>query len=87
MEYRISCSACQQPGLDPRYSPSACSFCGKRFQIVGFCPTCHAELAKLQCCAINFFCNPCNTLISKRQVEFRLTEVQDDAVTKSPGSS
>ena len=64
-----------------------CSFCGKRFQILGFCPTCHAELAKLQCCAINFFCNPCNTLISKRQVEFRLTELQDDAVTKSPGSS
>ena len=90
MTFFISCPACHLEAIDPRYSPSACPRCGKTFQIVGYCPTCHSELEKLQCCAINFFCNHCNSLISKRQVEFRLTEIPGDtegAVTKSPGSS
>ena len=90
MSFLIRCPACHQESLDPRYSPCTCSHCGRTFEIVGFCPTCHTKLEKLQCCAINFFCNHCNSLISKRQVEFRLTEMPGDpegAVSKSPGAS
>ena len=73
MTYLITCPGCHQPGIDPRYSPSACLNCQARFIITGYCPTCHGKLTKFQCCAVNFFCDHCNCLISKRQVEFQLT--------------
>ena len=75
MTYLIQCPACQQDGLDPRYSPTACIHCKKEFTIVGFCPTCHAELQKFQCCAVNFFCTNCNELLSKKRVDFHVTPV------------
>lgn len=75
MTYFITCPDCQQEGLDPRYSPIACIHCKKEFTIVGFCPKCHTELKRFQCCSIDFFCNTCNELISKKQIDFHVSAV------------
>ena len=76
MAYQITCPSCQQEGLDPRQSTATCSQCSKQFKIVGFCPTCHVELERIQACgATDFFCNTCNSMISKRQAQYKLTPV------------
>lgn len=75
MTYLIACPVCHQEGLDPRYSPSTCAHCKAEFQIIGFCPKCHQELLKMQCCSIDFFCNHCNELVSKRKIEFHLAQI------------
>jgi len=76
MAYQITCPSCQQEGLDPRHSTATCSHCAKQFKIVGFCPACHVELERIQACgATDFFCNTCNELISKKQIDFHVSAV------------
>ncbi len=77
MAYLITCPSCQQEGLDPRYNPATCSACGKIFSVKPKCPKCDAELERVQACgAVDFFCNSCNELVSKRQAQYELTETQ-----------
>lgn len=74
MAYQITCPSCQQEGLDPRWNEATCSHCAKQFTIVAFCPACHVELERLQACgAVDFFCNSCNSMVSKRQAEYQIT--------------
>ena len=77
MTYLIKCPACQQDGLDPRYGLIACTNCKKEFHIVGFCPKCHRELKKFQCCSIDFFWETCNELISKKKIDFKITPAEE----------
>jgi hypothetical protein len=77
MAYLLKCPSCQQEGLDPRYSPSPCLHCGKQFSMIGFCPVCHSQLLKMQCCSVGFFCNTCNELVSKKQARFTITPCDD----------
>lgn len=76
MAYLIECPSCHQDGLDPKHDQPACQMCQAVFHIHRLCPTCQQELEKLQACgAVDFFCNHCNTLISKRQAVYQLTSV------------
>ncbi len=76
MAYQITCPSCQQEGLDPRFATTTCVHCAKQFSLVAYCPTCHAELERLQACgAVDYFCNSCNSMISKRQAEYKITSV------------
>ena len=53
-----------------------CSDCDERFNKVGFCTDCQAQLEKLQACgAANYFCNSCNELKSKSRVRFEFQQV------------
>lgn len=71
MAYLISCPSCSQEGINPKYNPSACSFCHTQFQIKAICPKCVNELERIQACgAVDFFCNHCNEMISKRQANY-----------------
>ena len=41
------------------------------------CPTCQHELERLRACGVvDYFCNHCNSLVSKRSVQFELTPVE-----------
>lgn len=76
MAYLIECPSCHQDGLDPKQDQPVCLQCQASFQIHRLCPTCQQELEKLQACgAVDFFCNHCNSLISKRQAIYQLTSV------------
>lgn len=77
MAYLIRCPSCEQDGLDPKQDQPECLHCHAVFRIERQCPVCHQTLAKLQACgAVDFFCNQCNNLVSKRQAEYVLTAVQ-----------
>lgn len=42
------------------------------FRVTAICPTCQQELERLKACgAVDYFCNNCNSLISKRSVQFK----------------
>lgn len=77
MAYQITCPSCHQEGLDPRYNPTTCSACGKSYSVTSKCPKCNTELERVKACgAVDFFCNHCNELVSKRQAQYELTEAQ-----------
>ncbi len=71
MAYQIICPECGQEGLDPRRSQTDCSACHKTFVLTPHCPQCDAELERVQACgAVDFFCNHCNNLVSKRAARY-----------------
>ncbi|GAA4497735.1 zinc ribbon domain-containing protein [Pseudaeromonas paramecii] len=71
MAYLLSCPACQAEGLDPRRSETSCTQCGKAFRLTPHCPDCDSELERVQACgAVDFFCNRCNNLVSKRAARY-----------------
>ena len=71
MAFMLKCPDCDQEGVDPRYGESRCTACGHRFTLVAHCSQCGAELERVQACgAVDFFCNSCNSLVSKRSVRF-----------------
>lgn len=76
MAYLISCPSCSQEGVDPRHDPSTCSLCKMVIRVTAICPKCTTILERVQACgAVDFFCNHCNELISKRQAVYQL-EIQ-----------
>ncbi|MFQ2818565.1 zinc ribbon domain-containing protein [Aeromonas caviae] len=73
----LTCPACQGE-LDSRSRETTCGQCQARYRIRTLCPACGQELERLQACgAVDYFCNHCNTLVSKRTVLF---EAQPDKV-------
>jgi len=55
---------------------TTCGQCQARYRIRTLCPACGQELERLRACgAVDYFCNHCNTLVSKRTVLF---EAQPD---------
>lgn len=71
MAFMLTCPACAEAGLDPRRSETACLACGARFTLVAHCPQCAEVLEKVQACgAVDYFCNHCNHLVSKRSARF-----------------
>ncbi|MGY3901682.1 zinc ribbon domain-containing protein [Aeromonas lusitana] len=72
----LICPACSA-ALDSRSRETSCPQCQARYQIRALCPTCAQELERLKACgAVDYFCNHCNSLISKRAVQFELTPVE-----------
>ena len=64
------CPACQVE-LDSRGDETRCSQCQTRYRIRALCPACGQTLERLRACgAVDYFCNHCNTLVSKRTVQF-----------------
>ncbi|GKR00796.1 zinc ribbon domain-containing protein [Aeromonas caviae] len=71
----LTCPACQGE-LDSRSRETTCGQCQARYRIQALCPACGQELERLRACgAVDYFCNHCNTLVSKRTVLF---EAQPD---------
>ncbi|MBL0649852.1 zinc ribbon domain-containing protein [Aeromonas caviae] len=71
----LTCLACQGE-LDSRSRETTCGQCQARYRIRALCPACGQELERLRACgAVDYFCNHCNTLVSKRTVLF---EAQPD---------
>ncbi len=71
----LTCPACQGE-LDSRSRETTCGQCQARYRIRTLCPACGQELERLRGCgAVDYFCNHCNTLVSKRTVLF---EAQPD---------
>lgn len=69
----LHCPACQGE-LDSRSRETTCSQCQARFQIRALCPTCRQALERLKACgAVDYFCNHCNSLVSKRAVVFEVS--------------
>lgn len=74
MTYLIKCPACQQEGLDPRYSPIACIHCKKKNSILwDFAQPATRSYKNLSAALSIFFCNTCNELISKKKVDFHVS--------------
>ena len=73
MAYQIACPACGSEALDPRRSQSECSACHQHFVVTAHCPECDGVLERVQACvAVDFFCNHCNNLVSKRAARYDL---------------
>ena len=71
----LTCPACHGE-LDSRSRETTCGQCQARYRIRALCPACGQELERLRACgAVDYFCNHCNTLVSKRTVLF---EAQPD---------
>lgn len=71
----LTCPACRGE-LDSRSRETTCGQCQARYRIRALCPACGQELERLRACgAVDYFCNHCNTLVSKRTVLF---EAQPD---------
>ncbi|WP_349918070.1 zinc ribbon domain-containing protein [Aeromonas veronii] len=69
----LMCPACGC-GLDSRSDQTQCPQCQTAYRVQALCPTCQQELERLKACgAVDYFCNHCNTLVSKRAVQFALT--------------
>ncbi len=69
----LICPACSAE-LDSRSDTVSCGECLTRYQIRALCPTCGQALERLKACgAVDYFCNHCNSLISKRAVQFEVT--------------
>ncbi|MFM5440602.1 zinc ribbon domain-containing protein [Aeromonas enteropelogenes] len=67
------CPSCQAE-LDTRSKEQICGQCQANVRITALCPTCQQELERLKACgAVDYFCNHCNNLVSKRSVKFQAT--------------
>ncbi|TNH94348.1 zinc ribbon domain-containing protein [Aeromonas sobria] len=67
----LLCPSCQA-GLDARSKEQTCGQCQAHVRVTAICPTCQQELERLQACgAVDYFCNHCNSLVSKRTVQFK----------------
>ncbi|MGY6036717.1 zinc ribbon domain-containing protein [Aeromonas sp. AE23HZ002T15] len=72
----LMCPACDS-GLDSRSHQTRCPQCQAAYRVRALCPTCQQELERLKACgAVDYFCNHCNSLISKRAVQFELTPAE-----------
>lgn len=70
---QLVCPACQGE-LDSRSRETTCGQCQARYLIRALCPTCRQELERLKACgAVDYFCNHCNNLVSKRAVLFEVS--------------
>lgn len=77
MAFMLKCPACEQEGLDPRRQATSCTACGVAFTLKACCPQCDGELERVQACgAVDFFCNHCNNLVSKRSAHFVITPAE-----------
>ena len=66
----LTCPACQAE-LDSRSPEVSCGQCHARYRIRALCPTCQQSLERFRACgAVDYFCNHCNSLVSKRAVRF-----------------
>ncbi|QFI54182.1 zinc ribbon domain-containing protein [Aeromonas simiae] len=66
----VNCPGCGEP-LDTRSRNVTCGHCQGRFRITALCPDCAEPLERLKACgAVDYFCNHCNSLISKSRVAF-----------------
>ncbi|MBS4687591.1 zinc ribbon domain-containing protein [Aeromonas sobria] len=67
----LLCPSCQAE-LDARSKEQTCGQCQAHVRVTAICPTCQQELERLQACgAVDYFCNHCNSLVSKRTVQFK----------------
>ncbi|MGL5091475.1 MAG: zinc ribbon domain-containing protein [Aeromonas sobria] len=67
----LLCPSCQAE-LDARSKEQTCGQCQAHVRVTASCPTCQQELERLQACgAVDYFCNHCNSLVSKRAVQFK----------------
>ncbi|CAJ1843171.1 hypothetical protein PKDLPJHF_01781 [Aeromonas veronii] len=67
----LLCPSCQAE-LDTRSKEQTCGQCQAPVRVTAICPTCQQELERLKACgAVDYFCNHCNSLISKRTVQFK----------------
>ncbi|TNI89384.1 zinc ribbon domain-containing protein [Aeromonas sobria] len=67
----LLCPSCQAE-LDARSKEQTCGQCQAHVRVTASCPTCQQELERLQACgAVDYFCNHCNSLVSKRTVQFK----------------
>ncbi|MGL6152914.1 MAG: zinc ribbon domain-containing protein [Aeromonas sobria] len=67
----LLCPSCEAE-LDARSKEQTCGQCQAHVRVTAICPTCQQELERLQACgAVDYFCNHCNSLVSKRTVQFK----------------
>ncbi|MGL6150228.1 MAG: zinc ribbon domain-containing protein [Aeromonas sobria] len=67
----LLCPSCQAE-LDARSKEQTCGQCQAHVRVTAICPICQQELERLQACgAVDYFCNHCNSLVSKRTVQFK----------------
>ena len=72
-----SCPACAA-ALDPRHSEQRCPVCHAELCFEASCPDCGVPLERLQACgAVDYFCQGCSSLISKRRVIYEVRRVGD----------
>lgn len=69
---RFCCPDCQAELSHPAPGHWRCESCAKDFTKVAYCNQCHEPLEVLKACgAVNYFCNHCNELKSKKSAEYR----------------
>ena len=72
----LQCPKCdhelQRSGIQKRHCPA----CNSDFELHAACETCGDELQRLQACgAVNFWCDKCNELKSKKTAVYTLQEL------------
>ncbi|MFM2482862.1 zinc ribbon domain-containing protein [Celerinatantimonas sp. YJH-8] len=66
------CPDCEQPLSHPAPGQWRCDHCHQNFKKEAYCSVCQQPLQVLQACgAVNYFCNHCNELKSKRTSIYR----------------
>ncbi|MBZ6065164.1 zinc ribbon domain-containing protein [Aeromonas schubertii] len=69
----VQCPGCGE-GIDTRGREVTCDHCQRLVRILPLCPDCGEPLERLKACgAVDYFCNRCNSLISKSRVRFDAT--------------
>lgn len=70
----LSCPVCQQP-LEHNGDTAHCAACNTDYHVEAQCPDCHKPLQVLKACgAVDYFCQNGHGLISKKRVEFVVTD-------------
>ncbi|WP_413285075.1 zinc ribbon domain-containing protein [Vibrio sp. MA40-2] len=68
MTVKNSCPTCNSE-LQWDAGSYQCTECNITYSKLAFCPSCEAELEKLQACgSVSYFCNTCNEMKSKSAV-------------------
>jgi len=77
MDTNIHCPDCGHDSVKQvEKGALQCESCGHTFRQQAYCPVCDEKLEVLKACgAVDYYCNHCNNLVSKRKVVKRLETV------------
>lgn len=70
----LICPVCRQT-LEYNGDTAHCAACNRDYNVEAQCPDCHKPLQVLKACgAVDYFCESGHGLISKKRVEFVVTD-------------
>ncbi|EAW4590651.1 hypothetical protein FE170_06525 [Salmonella enterica] len=85
----ITCPVCHH-ALERNGDTAHCATCAKDFSLQAICPDCRQPLQVLKACgAVDYFCQNGHGLISKKRVNFVISnnKIADDVAPQSRGAN